>query len=241
MKRFVYSILLAATVALTNHASAQILTGVQFQPSGAAHTYTGVGLLGESLQVVSSTGTASLADGVKLNVSVSGTPTYFLTQAPHGGTSSDAQYNLYTNFLATVTNNSSVPNPNTYTFSGLTAGDLYDIAIYGGVDNSGTLNTKIGGTFFTGTLSTSGLSGSQWTTFTSNANGNNYLLFDNIVANSSGDIIFTQAPVAGGLYSSISGIGIESVTVSAPEPSTYVLLGLGGLALFVIQRRRMVS
>jgi hypothetical protein len=62
--------------------------------------------------------------------------------------------------------------------------------------------------------------------------GNNYILFEDVAPDVSGDIVINMTKVSG--YGFVSGFQLVE---TVPEPSTTALLGLGGLAL-ILRRRK---
>ena len=118
----------------------------------------------------------------------------------------------------------------TMTLSGLTIGDTYDVWVA-----SGRYATVTGGWTTTNTTSTLGTQlidnsalnnpGAVWT------QGNNYVFFDDVVVNGSGQLVMTGVST-GGTRLPFSGFQV----VQVPEPSAALLGGLGVLAL--LRRRR---
>lgn len=121
-----------------------------------------------------------------------------------------------------------------FTISGLSAGGVYNIYLYG---INGGYNSR--GTSFTinsTTLSTVNTE-ANGATFTL---GDNYVLFSNVTASLSGDISgsWTANSAVSGSYGvnnegSFNGLQI----VSVPEPSTWALLALGLGALVLLRSR----
>ena len=135
-------------------------------------------------------------------------------------------------------------NDQTLTISGLTPGELYNVAIAahrlfnGGTEGShGILSTSNNTTSASAQTvdGNTALNGDTWEL------GVNYAHFENVEANGSGEISFLAdatdddelGPGETARRFHLNGFQIESV----PEPSTTALLGLGGLAL-ILRRRK---
>jgi hypothetical protein len=133
----------------------------------------------------------------------------------------------------------------TISFSGLTFGGTYNIYIYALSHNTGswgnTADTERAAGAFTTTNTTTngtsqpldnGITGTGSTTFTA---GSNYVLFQSIVADGTGNIsiVADAKDGAGATRLHINGLQIESI----PETSSAALLGLGAFAL-ILRRRK---
>lgn len=130
--------------------------------------------------------------------------------------------------------------------SGLTVGGVYDIYIYALSHNTGSWgqpsNTeRAAGAFTTTNVSGNGTSqsldngntGTNATTFTA---GSNYVLFQSIVANGSGNIsIVADALDAGANSTRLHVNGLQIVSI--PETSSAALFGLGAFSL-ILRRRK---
>jgi hypothetical protein len=126
---------------------------------------------------------------------------------------------------------SNLYNPGTFTFTltGLAHDQSYDLVIYAGGNGS--------------TPSTYSVAGEGTTPFTSYTTGASYSISDgnnvayadfNVVSDDNGTLVVTDNNNGGNGYFSINGFQLAA----APEPSTYVLLGLGGAALLIVRNRR---
>lgn len=114
----------------------------------------------------------------------------------------------------------------TITFSGLSASTPYDVYLYSQGD-SATGGRQLGVT----------VNGTSYTTYSSVADasafieGQNYLLI-HATTDASGDLAIGYNQAA--LEANINGIQIAAV----PEPGTIVLLGVGGLAVAALKKRK---
>ena len=119
----------------------------------------------------------------------------------------------------------------TMTLSGLTVGDTYTVWIASGRPSA----TVTGGWSTTNTTSTLGTqlidNSALNNTGTSWVQGNNYVLFNNVVVDLSGNLVM-KGVSTGGTRLPFSGFQIAAV----PEPSAALLGALGSLAL--LRRRR---
>ncbi|MEM1354118.1 MAG: PEP-CTERM sorting domain-containing protein [Planctomycetota bacterium] len=137
----------------------------------------------------------------------------------------------------------------TITFTGLTSGLAYDIWLMGGRGVSGNGSEGLSSTISTTNAVSSSSSqildnndGGSQVSFGEYVENANFVFFDDVVADSSGEITFsiTGADSDDSNFDSLtadsrpglSGFQIEAI----PEPSSLALLGLGGLC--VLRRRR---
>ncbi len=233
------SLALAVIFAIPAYADPQIV-GANFVDStrgngGPGTVYAGTGVLGETFvafngpgeQGIQSEGPIPLAEGVSLTLAQNDTSAgdYF-QYSGNGATDlfSNALIDNHGPFLGT-----SAGTGFTFTFSGLQAGHNYDVAVYSSDNVSftgGSVSWQAQGNAIGTTTGTSGAA------FVA---GENYLIEDDVVANSSGDIVLASTSHAA--FTQVSAVSISEV----PEPSTYLLLGLGGLALMAARRRFPVA
>lgn len=181
-------------------------------------------LQGANGSSISTLGTVGLnlvngaSSGASLNVSAG---------AFNGGDGSASNLDLYeSNVFLDANSQFGPPGPSTITLSGLGAGTLVDLYFYfgnlGGIDQGGSIT--IGSTTYFATDTT--------TAKTTYILGDNYVKFDDVAANGSGNIVATWSRYSTQRFSSFAGMQIEAV----PEPSSALLGGLGLLAL--LRRRR---
>ncbi|MFK7850970.1 MAG: PEP-CTERM sorting domain-containing protein [Akkermansiaceae bacterium] len=132
----------------------------------------------------------------------------------------------------------------TITFSGLTAGDLYNVALVSVSNSSGSTEDSIG-EFSTANNTTSpslqAIDGSTRNVSTF-VLGQNYVLFENVEVDASGEIQFLADAADIGEFDTnayrlqLNAFQLEAVVPVIPEPSSITLLGLGALAM--LRRRR---
>ena len=164
--------------------------------------------------------TTSTASSVSINLSAG----YF-----NGSGTSASNLDLYEGNIYLDANGEFGPSgPSTITFAGLGAGTIVDLYFYIGAGHTsgegGTIT--IGSTSF----SASDADGVE----TGYTLGTNYVKFDDVVADGSGNITATwsENSGAGQRFTSLAGIQLTAV----PETSTSLLGGLSALAL--LRRRR---
>ena len=131
-------------------------------------------------------------------------------------------------------------NAGSFTISGLTPGDTYDLWIAS--SHLGTLGSaRELGDWTTSNTNTTGASiavdntgqetnGSTWVA------GANYVLFENVVVNGSGNITMTEHAINPNLTDARVGFNGFQLVTSVPEPSSAMLVGLGLLGF--LRRRR---
>ena len=133
----------------------------------------------------------------------------------------------------------------TISISQLTIGGVYDIYIYALSHNSGSWGSptdteRAAGAFTTTNASGNGMSqsldngitGTDATTFTA---GSNYVLFQSIVADGTGNISIVADALDGANPTRLQVNGLQIVSI--PETSSAALLGLGAFAL-ILRRRK---
>jgi len=153
-------------------------------------------------------------------------------QALNGFTTNNAAYDTVLNGFAYDGS-----NPNTLTITGLTAGTEYEVQLWG-FDNRGGENAR--------TESFSTVSGGQ------NINGGNLATYDastifalgsavsvtgTFVADGTGDeVIYVNG--VGQSQTNLNAFTVQAVPAVVPEPASAMLLGIGGLGLCMMTRRR---
>jgi hypothetical protein len=221
------SLALITSFSFVSHAAAQTI-GANFVDEthgngGPGSVYTGTGVLGETFVAFEgpgeegnqSEGPILLGQGVSLKLAQNDTGAADYFQYSGGGATDLFSNALIDDFGAGFT----------FTLSGLTAGKSYNVAVYGSDNVSfvgGSASWTVQGKAIGSTTGTSGAAFS---------NGQNYLVDDNVVANSLGDIVIVTS--SGASFTQYSGVSVAAV----PEPSSYVLSLIGGLALVIALRR----
>ena len=226
MKTPVKAALFAALlVGSAGAASAQLL-GVQL---GSNPGYTGVGKLGESF--VPSAGPGS---GNQSRTTPLGSGVIFTISNPGAGNNYAESETSAANTLANnlFTSDNVIFNPGnslTFTFTGLTAGSTYNLALYAGDlgDRKGDdrVNLTVNGTAVTPVGAVYG--NNAFILNTATIQGNYEIV--PAIANVSGAITIVGSDAGPSGYAEIAGFGIQSV----PEPSSWVASLLGGFAVLV--------
>jgi hypothetical protein len=224
-------------VGITTSAKAQLIN-VDFG-TGTSPTYTGIAVLGNSSTDVWNPISAD-QNGVALldsnGAAVTGTSWTYTTG--HG---------LYDDAGGTTTNPSALMEDYMYggngneggTIFGLTPGDTFTLVIYGAGDSSGqgdviTLSGDVTGGNTADTLDTSAIDRDI-----TNGIGDAYNTFTGTIG-ASGEITIVLNPNTtvdpNNTNSALDGFQLSEV--AAPEPGTYVLVGLGIVGLVVVNARR---
>lgn len=121
-------------------------------------------------------------------------------------------------------------NPGTVTISGLPAGQEVVLYLYGEGDNPGDFRqTRFDANGIIG--STLGYAGDPHTMLTE---GSDYVVLRNVYADATGEINITYSPSMSGGEGPFNGLQLTTV----PEPGTSLLLGLAGIGLMAIRRKR---
>ena len=125
-------------------------------------------------------------------------------------------------------------NVRTLTISGLDSDKKYHLYIASFDQNSWT-NTPMSfsttnATTTVGSQVAANTVGNAWTL------DNNYVLFEDLVANGSSQIAIDGVRVSGGLYGMWNGFQLVEVA-AVPEPSPAALIGLAGFALLLRRRK----
>lgn len=194
----------------------------------------GLGTQWNQYQAASSSGTIVDSTGADTTLSV----TTNFTEG-RGGNSGNLDV-----FHSTLTDFGRKQN-RTVTISGLEADGIYDIWIMAYRDN-GAAAERLGG-YWSTTNATSSPSGERLLSSYVTRNGStfeegvNYLLYENVVADGSGNIVFTGR---GGAatdpdFPEDVRLGLSALQISAvPEPSSLALVGLGLLTFCARRMRR---
>ncbi len=131
---------------------------------------------------------------------------------------------LLNSYLGTLTGD---PAP-TLIIGNLTPNALYNVYVYGTNGASGA-----GGAFSINGSATETTSGGPGTgPFTTYANGSDYVVFDKVKADASGNLVLTAGPSTINI-GILNGVQVESV----PEPTSVGALALSGLGLLARRRR----
>ncbi|NQT40060.1 MAG: PEP-CTERM sorting domain-containing protein [Planctomycetes bacterium] len=136
-------------------------------------------------------------------------------------------------------------NSQQFVINGLTEGDLYDVWIASANVNNGQRSqgewTMINPTTSAAVQTadnTGGINGDTWEL------GNNYLLFENVVVDASGEIVLDGHARRDNSFDTrlpLNGFQLTRIAAAVPEPSTFLLGCLGLLGLCVLRRRRRRS
>jgi hypothetical protein len=218
---------LAALAALGLAVSNAAKADAGFQINGATGTlYTGTNAL-LSTPFTAVAGTGGTVNGITLAVSNTGAASGNQPGAG-GGVGTADQALVYDGYDVYVTPAGNTPP--TLTFSGLTAGASYNVALYGSNDPSGW---ALGAGAPAPTVTAPGFAVPAYSI--ANSSG----LFSNVVASGTGTIVI-QAFVPNGNASEFAGAQIAAAVPEASSAIGFgVLLSLGGLA--VVARKRIVK
>jgi hypothetical protein len=230
-KTLLVSLLLLTAVG--GSASAQIIAAGDIYVGTSANT--GTGALGETFSSISVPDNNGNGDtnrtlaSTEIGISgVSISATYRTSQDQNDfGKSYPAPYQAQLSGYNGTGENGGVPEPLDLTLSGLTPNTDYNFLVYADED-TGTTNTVT----FTGSGDAYNLSGA-YNTFTP-TQGDNYIEATE-KTNGSGDITFDMTST--NQYTSFNAVTVEAIG-SVPEPSAYLLMGLGAAALLFVSRLR---
>jgi hypothetical protein len=234
-------LLIPAIAMLGSSLCSAAVYNVKYLASGQAAVPTSslqgvLGGLGETWNQASGTYTGILdSTGASSTINISGLS---------GGTDEGPANSIFTG----NSNEFGKGNNQTIAISGLAAGGSYDIYIYALSHNTGSWGNlsdteRASGAFTTSNVSgngtsqslDNGITGTNATTFTA---GSNYVLFQTIVADGSGNIsiLADATDGAGATRLHINGLQIAQIA-AVPEPSAALLGALGVLGL--LRRRRI--
>lgn len=194
-------------------------------------TYSGAGALGTAgdqwTAINRTTSGGIAATSLKYSDGTASGITFSLSNS-HGVFNAGTAGALLQDFVYLHTSSS---NTATITLSGFTANQsLASIVLYGMNGDAGGTNPNQNASFTIGGVTKSTNATSVTSTLAENVN---YVRFDNIQANGSGNVVITWTNPAGGSnWSTFNGLQIQAV----PEPSAALLGSLGLLAL--LRRRR---
>jgi hypothetical protein len=224
-KTYALSMAVLSLLALALPSQAQIITwGLAQNMVGTADIST----TGTFVDAIDFNSTQTIGDTTFNNISAANNATdtsgdIMVTGSlsPYGGTSfspspaSPAYLAVMSSIAFTV------GNPGSVVLTNLMSGDTYQIELWGSYNGSvGANNTTF-----------SGPAGSNSVTL--DPNNNVFALGTFTATSSSVTIPFTP----GTTYAVFNAVSLRDTTVAAPEPSTYVLMGLGFLGLVVLRKR----
>lgn len=213
--------------------------------------YNDFGTSGASTGNVTSitSGTGSLKDinsGANTGVSLQVTGITFQDGSTIGSLTGDALAYFGSTVAPGLNNNGRAfgqSGPLTFTFSGLNAGQLYDLAFYILDSESGHSNTFV----VSGINSLSAASSTQVTASTTSV-ANDTANYVGQGANPSQIVRFANISDSSGTFSvrmTTSGQEIISsmrlATGPVPEPSTYALFGIGAIGIMMVLRKKRTS
>ena len=223
-------------------AGAAELINIQFEDSGSSFSGAAVdpSLGGTWNQLTNGSGTSSSlvnSSGVHTSTSISWTGGGVFSSG--NGFSGTSVSNLMTSYLYASDSNS-------ITFSNLKQNTTYSLYIYsqGASDGAGR-KLSVGGSQINGGSQTTQaadpsastfIAGQNYLTITGNTDASGTLSFDYGANGTSGGAILNGASEA-----DINGIQLMEASGAVPEPSTYVLMGIGGLMVAFKLRSRSLS